>query len=136
MLESMLLTLVRMSTFDERLAIALQNAGKSAADLAPVLRSSTGEMGVSKQAVHQALNGSTKSMTAENVARAARFLRCDFYWLATGEVAADAESAWPFQAVERARFEQLPERRKGEVEKAVLDAIESIEARAGNRATA
>ena len=76
-------------------------------------------------------------MTAENAARAARFLRCDFYWLATGETLDEAGTPpWPFEAVDRERFERLPERRKGEVEKAVLDAIEAIEARAGNRPSA
>lgn len=134
MIDSRLLTFPGMSTFDERLSQALKSAGKTAADLAPRLRSSTGEMGVSKQAVHQALNGDTKSMTAENVARAARFLGCDFYWLATGEQPAEEpDNQWPFEAIDRAAFTALTERQKGEVEKAAMDALSQIAARAGNR---
>lgn len=42
-------------------------------------------IGISVQSVGQAINGQTKALSAENNARAARFLRVDSFWLATGE---------------------------------------------------
>lgn len=41
--------------------------------------------GITVQAVAQVLKGTTKALTAENTARAARLLGVDWYWLATGE---------------------------------------------------
>lgn len=73
------------ATFAGRLGDALEKSGRSRIELAAVLRSSKGEMGVSQAAVGQALGGDTKALTAENCARAARFLGVDGYWLATGE---------------------------------------------------
>jgi transcriptional regulator with XRE-family HTH domain len=42
-------------------------------------------IGVSVQSVGQVLNGDSKKFAPENSARAARFLRVDHFWLATGE---------------------------------------------------
>lgn len=39
---------------------------------------------VSVQAVGMVLSGKTRALTAENSAKAARFLKVDHYWLATG----------------------------------------------------
>lgn len=41
--------------------------------------------GISVQAVGQVLLGKSKAFSADSSARAARFLRVDPYWLATGE---------------------------------------------------
>lgn len=72
-------------TFAQRLEAAMKEAQKSRADLGRVLRSPDGGMGISPSAVAQLLSGASKSMTAENCARAARFLGVNGYWLATGE---------------------------------------------------
>lgn len=73
------------STFADRLAQALDAAGKKRGDLARVLRSPDGTMGISPSGVGQLLSGQSKSATAENCERAARFLGVSGYWLATGE---------------------------------------------------
>lgn len=71
-------TLSHMPDFGTRLTKALALADKSQRELAE-------ELGISVQAVGQVIAGKTKAMTAENTARAARFLRVDHLWLATGE---------------------------------------------------
>ena len=85
MLELDPLNVLGVSKFEDRLEEAMALAGKSAKELATVLISQkTGTLGPSVQAVYAALKGRSKSMTAENVARAARFLGVDMFWLATG----------------------------------------------------
>lgn len=73
------------TTFADRLAAAIATSGKSRTDLAAILRSPKGKIGISSSAVGQLLDGKSKSMTAENCARASRFLNVDCFWLATGE---------------------------------------------------
>lgn len=73
------------STFAHRLAAAMAEAQKTRTELGRVLRSPDGRMGISPSAVGQLLSGASKSMNAENCARAARFLGVNAYWLATGE---------------------------------------------------
>lgn len=73
------------TTFADRLDRALKNRGCSRADLARVLRSPKGTLGVSESAIGQLLDGKSKAMTAENCALASRFLGVDQYWLATGD---------------------------------------------------
>jgi transcriptional regulator with XRE-family HTH domain len=70
--------------FGKRLQDALDSAGKTRAQLAAVLRSTDDTMGVSPSAIGQVISGATKALTAENCARAARFLGVSNYWLATG----------------------------------------------------
>lgn len=74
-----------VSTFADRLSLAFAAKSCSRKELAAVLRSSDGSLGISVQAVGQQLAGKTQQMSAENAARAARFLGCDYYWLCTGE---------------------------------------------------
>lgn len=64
--------------FASRLSKALAHSKKKRKALAAAL-------GVSVQAIGQVLNGDTKAMSADNCARAARFLGIDGYWLATGD---------------------------------------------------
>lgn len=71
-------TLSRMPDFGSRLTRALALADKSQRELAA-------ELGISVQAVGQVIAGKTKAMTAENTARAARYLKINQLWLATGE---------------------------------------------------
>jgi transcriptional regulator with XRE-family HTH domain len=77
------LKLAFMGEFKERLKAALDHAKLgSEADA----RRQLGEaLGVSAAAISQVLTGSTRAMTAENTAKAARFLGVSIYWLATGE---------------------------------------------------
>jgi transcriptional regulator with XRE-family HTH domain len=54
------------------------------------------ELGVSRQAVEKFFRDESGSMSAENNSRAARFLRVDPDWLATGEGDMRSARAWPF----------------------------------------
>lgn len=68
-------------TYGKRLESALTASGKSRKELAAAL-------GVSPQAVGMVITGAggvDRYLSAEGSARAARFLRVDGYWLATGE---------------------------------------------------
>lgn len=67
-----------MVDYWDRLHAALQHAGKTTKDLQEHLR-------VSYQAMKKVEDGKTKALTAENNARAARFLGINSHWLATGE---------------------------------------------------
>lgn len=62
----------------ERIDIALQHARKSRGDLA------TG-IGLSTQAISNLKRRPGSSLKPEHVAKAARFMGCDIYWLCTGE---------------------------------------------------
>jgi transcriptional regulator with XRE-family HTH domain len=89
--------------FGKRLEEALRIAGKERKDLADAL-------GVSAQAIGQVIKGDTKALTAENCARAARFLGVDFYWLATGDgtpIAADFARLDAYESNLVTNFRQL-----------------------------
>jgi transcriptional regulator with XRE-family HTH domain len=73
------------STYGERLQQALTHSQKTVAELARQLVGPDGTRGISASSVHQVLRGQTKAHTAENCVRAARFLRVDPFWLATGQ---------------------------------------------------
>lgn len=68
--------------YGQRLAHAMELAGLPKYGGASQLARG---IGTTPQAPLQALKGETKSLTAENTARAARFLKVDWFWLATGE---------------------------------------------------
>jgi transcriptional regulator with XRE-family HTH domain len=70
------------SPYGERLAKAMELARLTGPDARNKLAEA---IGITKQAVGQVLTGSTRALSAETSARAARFLRVDHYWLATGE---------------------------------------------------
>jgi transcriptional regulator with XRE-family HTH domain len=70
-------TLVRMD-FRERLTAAMKRANVNGAELGRAI-------GVTSQAISLILSGTSRALTAENTAKAARFLKVDHYWLATGE---------------------------------------------------
>lgn len=69
---------VTLMEYGERLAAAMKLADESREGLATAI-------GVSVQAIGQAVLGTTKAMTAENTLKAARHLAVNAYWLATGE---------------------------------------------------
>jgi transcriptional regulator with XRE-family HTH domain len=72
------------TTYGERLDRALTHAKKSRAELAQALMNPEGDFGVSVSSIGQVINGTVKAQSAENCARAAKFLGVSHYWLATG----------------------------------------------------
>lgn len=64
--------------FGRRLELALGDAKKTRKELAD-------HLGVAPQSIGQVINGPTVAMTAENCAKAAKFLGVSGYWLATGD---------------------------------------------------
>lgn len=121
-----------MGTYGERLSEAIRLANCDRSELAAAL-------GISVQAVSQVIAGKTKALTADNSARAARFLQVDHYWLATGDGAPKSEDAvttsggWPFRRVEVRRVEALDLEERAFVEAKLETAIEAAEARIGAR---
>lgn len=67
-----------MNTYGERLEEALRIAGRERKELCAAID-------ITLQALGQVISGKTKALTAANSARAARFLKVDHFWLATGE---------------------------------------------------
>lgn len=117
-------TLAAVTSFGDRLNLALTLARKTRRDLAVHLQ-------ISEQAVGQVINGQTTMLTAENAARAARFLECSTYWLCTGEdgphqVAerlAPPYLRWPFQAVSYERIARLNAMQRDMLEALMLKAM-------------
>jgi transcriptional regulator with XRE-family HTH domain len=68
--------------FGQRLAHAMELAGLPKYGGASQLARG---IGTTPQAPLQVLKGESKALTAENTARAAKFLKVDWFWLATGE---------------------------------------------------
>lgn len=125
-------TLSTMVDYAERLQAAISHAGVTSKALQDHLK-------ISYQAMKKVEDGKTKSLSAENNARAARFLGVDSFWLATGEdsmilsqtelqsqkigyaqVAQESmqahDFAWPFETISYTEFQLLSERQKGLVE--------------------
>lgn len=76
------------SEYGKRLKIAMGLAGlvEPSGELKPGAMAKMGTaLGISGAAVGMVLSGQTKQFTPENSAKAARFLKVDHYWLATGE---------------------------------------------------
>lgn len=103
-------------TFGKRLdqAIKLAKLSRKAVGLA---------VGISEQAVVMVIRGETNAFTAENAAKAARALRVDVYWLATGEGDPRPNSGWPFLSFGPAEFFRLDPALRQEVEDRLLGAI-------------
>ncbi len=91
-----------MNNYGARLAEALRIAGRERQELADGIN-------VSVQAIGQVIAGKTKALTAENTALAARFLKVDQFWLATGigSYKVSAGGKWPF-SVSLESFLELP----------------------------
>lgn len=77
-----------MSDYADRLGEAMQLERMDVTALAKGLR-------VSYQAVKKVIDGRTHAFTADNNVRAARLLKVDSEWLATGEGQARGEKVWP-----------------------------------------
>jgi transcriptional regulator with XRE-family HTH domain len=88
----------------DRIDLALQQARKSRHDLADAI-------GVSTQAISNLKRRPGSTLRPENVAKAARFLACDLYWLCTGEPEEyqPEQPRWGFLATEIANhLDALP----------------------------
>jgi transcriptional regulator with XRE-family HTH domain len=90
-----------MATQIERIDIALSQVGKTRHDLA-------NELGIARQAIYRLTRREGSSLTAEHLAKASKVMRCDLYWLCTGEgghyVPAPPEPGLSFLAAECARL--------------------------------
>lgn len=110
-----------MNTYGERLDHALLLARKS--------RSSLGrELKISPQAIGQVILGKTRALTAENSARAARFLGVDHLWLATGEgrpELANVDTLWPFPHISPDIYAQLSDAQRAGIEDWVMGQIDA-----------
>ena len=129
-----------MVEFKERLGAAMAHAKMDRATLASRLK-------VTRVAIDKALDGRSKSMTAENCARTALLLKVNHFWLATGIgsmqntqefPAAEPREAvmasemlrpygWPMQTIKLHEYLRLSERQQGHIEgqiRSMLDAIE------------
>lgn len=87
-------------TYSERLNHAMVLAGLTGRDARAKLAEG---LGVTVQAVGQVITSPNRSFSAEISAKAARFLRVDHYWLATGEGEPRPKSAVSAEAMEFAR---------------------------------
>lgn len=63
----------------DRIDLALKQAGKSRSELAEGI-------GLSTQAISNLKRRPGSTLRPENVAKAAKFMACDLFWLCTGEV--------------------------------------------------
>ena len=129
-----------MVEFKERLGAAMAHAKMDRATLASRLK-------VTRVAIDKALDGRSKSMTAENCARTALLLKVNHFWLATGIgsmqnaqefPAAEPREAvmasemlrpygWPMQTIKLHEYLRLSERQQGHIEgqiRSMLDAID------------
>lgn len=100
-------------TYGERLLEAITSSGASRSQLADAI-------GKSVQAVGQVILGKSSAFTAENHARAARFLKVDAFWLATGEGSSSEADEWPFPEISREDIEKLTDSQKEQLQGAVL----------------
>lgn len=98
-------TIKAMSTYGERLGMALDWSGRSGAELAR-------HLGVTKSAVYQVIGGQSAGMSAANSARAAKWLNVDHFWLATGEGASKSTDLSPMALDVAKQFDGAPEAQK------------------------
>lgn len=112
-------------SYGERLSQAIEIAKSSRAAVAKAI-------GISEQAVGQAIRGDTKSHTAENQARICKLLGVDYYWLATGEGKPRPISDWPFSSFLPSQYSRLDPLITAEVEQRLLGAIIMMERGLGN----
>ena len=86
--------------YGNRLETAISLAAKTRKQLSDGI-------GVTPQAISQVIGGVAKAFSAENNARAARFLDVDAFWLATGEGQARPLHPWPFPMILPGQYAQL-----------------------------
>lgn len=129
-----------MVDYVERLELALKHAHLTPKDLQD-------HLGVSYQAMKKLMNGLSKSLSAENHVRAARYLGVNSYWLATGEEemlaphiydskqresvrilsrdkVADYTVDWPFATIQPSDFRRMDKRQLELVEAYALGMLD------------
>lgn len=110
-------------TYGERLADAMERARLTGPDARARLAK---HLGISVQAIGQVLQGKSKAFSAEVSARAARFLKVDHFWLATGEgepqPLGPSEEALAFAA----RYDKLNLREREKFSAALILAREGV----------
>lgn len=116
-----------MVDFKDRLKSALEHAGMTPVQLAS-------RLGVTRQAIENAVKGRSDSLSAENCAKAARVMSVDGYWLATGDgemvnQEKDVIEVWPFPVVDRARYERLDAKGRGYIQATVVEIMDELEAK-------
>lgn len=136
-------TLSTMVDYWTRLKEAMTHAGVVKAQLQT-------HLGVSYQAMKKLEDGKTKSLTAENNAKAAKFLGVNAYWLATGQETKEIPSSatpattlnlqekraqneakvWPFEDIKPEQYQRLTPVQKSKVEGYILGMLENLETRA------
>lgn len=89
-----------------------------------------GALGITYQAVAKLWSDSSKAFTAFNNSRAARKLKVSSDWLATGEGAMQPEvqQEWPFDRVDRARWDECNDVDRGYIQSAINRALDDCEA--------
>lgn len=85
---------------------------------------------VEYQAVAKVLKGGSKSMSAENCAKAAKYMRVSIYWLILGEGGmddvSDIKDDWPFPGVDKSEYEKLSPSDRAMVQVTAAEAMKDI----------
>lgn len=106
--------------FKDRLRKAMEEAGTSAPDLAD-------QIGLTNQAIHKLLDGTSKQMTMHNLFAAAHALQVNPQWLATGAgVAKSGFMPLPISGKVKElalKIEQLPK----EAQEAIIRVVDSMQ---------
>jgi hypothetical protein len=143
-----LATMVKTSSVDgdsqdgpdyrDRLAEAMKDAGIDPDDpdekkRQAAMKKLAGALGSSYTAVWKLVtrNGTTQ-FGGDNNSKAAAFLGVNPDWLATG-VGNKRANPWPFPLIDRNRYDQLDDSMKGYVQRALEDALEKCESKAGKQ---
>lgn len=101
--------MVQRTEYKDRIAEAMERANVSPQQLAE-------KLDISYQAVMKVLSGASKMMKADNNVKAAKFLKVDSEWLATGDGQQHGPRVWPFsgELLEVARQAAASDLRKAE----------------------
>lgn len=119
-----------MKTLSERITYALTRSGKKQADLARAT-------GAKPSSVANWMGGRTSNLKGENLTSAANFLGVSPAWLASGSGSINPSvDNWPFENIDRSRFDALTDRQKGMIEDRILLALAEIEAKSNKAKTA
>ncbi len=88
-------------------------------------------LGVTYQAIRKLELGTSKSLSAENNVRAARFLDVDAFWLATGEGQPRPQQPWPFPMILPSQWAQLDADFRRQVENNVVGEWMRVQQKSG-----
>ena len=105
--------------FPARLKMALQISDKTWPEL-------SAHLGASYQARKKYDAGTSKSMTAINTSKAARFMGVNTDWLATGTGQPRPVAFWPFTRLTPAEWESIGDAIRTEVEDRLVGAVDRL----------